>query len=270
MALLDDATYKRPDAEVLYLITPEAAKQTDQGGRTPLHLAATFNSSVAVVEALVRAHPKAAEATDDGGDTPADCAQKYNGNAAVKAFFASGQVTSASTPPSSSTNRARVSNFSIDRLDSVAKDKYSTQGNRMEAPADQYQGLTNEEDFKQVHQAKVVNIISTPWITNPHGAAKAAATKAYHDNPAAGIYTFNPNTGLTAAAAAHNLNQEQQGQKWLKLWTDVLKKTKQTRGTCFVMAKGSGKHDHVLEGNAQSGEVQVAELADVDIQYVYY
>jgi len=262
---------------------PKAAEATTIYGSTPLHYAAKFNSSVAVVEALVRAHPKAAEATDDDGNTPADLAQKHNGNAAVKAFFASGQhlaikaeaeanakVTSASTPPSSSTNRARVSNFSIDRLDSVAKDKYSTQGNRMEAPADQYQGLTNEEDFKQVHQAKVVNIISTPWITNPHGAAKAAATKVYHDNPAAGIYTFNPNTGLTAAAAAHNLNQEQQGQKWLKLWTDVLKKTKQTRGTCFVMAKGSGKHDHVLEGNAQSGEVQVAELADVDIQYVYY
>ena len=32
MALLDAATYKLPDAEVLYLITPEAAKQTDQVG----------------------------------------------------------------------------------------------------------------------------------------------------------------------------------------------------------------------------------------------
>ena len=36
------------------------------------------------------------------------------------------------------------------------------------------------------------------------------------------------------------------------------------------MAKGSGPGDRTLEGNAQQGEVNVAELAGVKIEYVYY
>ena len=68
---------------------------------------------------------------------------------------------------------------------------------------ERHRELTIEEDFRQVDAARVVNIISTPWDkTNPTAGRKAAATKAFHDNPQAGIYTFNPNTGLRAAAAA--------------------------------------------------------------------
>ena len=66
---------------------------------------------------------------------------------------------------------------------------------------ERHRELTIEEDFRQVESAQVVNIISTPWHeTNPTAGRKAAATKVIHDNPQAGIYTFNPNTGLPAAA----------------------------------------------------------------------
>ena len=76
--------------------------------------------------------------------------------------------------------------------------------------------------------------------------------------------------GLRAAAGAEGMTEEQQGQKWLQLWTGVCKKVKATGGTCFVMTKGSGPGHFVLEGNAQQGEVNVAELAGVKIEYVYY
>ena len=66
------------------------------------------------------------------------------------------------------------------------------------------------------------------------------------------------------------MDAEQQGQMWLKLWTDVCKKTKKTGGTCFVMAKGTGPRDRVIEGKAQHGEINIAELAEVPIEYVYY
>ena len=78
----------------------------------------------------------------------------------------------------------------------------------------------------QVEVATKVNIISTPYITNTGatssslpdclagkvivrslagaaGANKAAATKMFHDNQAAGVYTFNPNSGLHPAAGAN-------------------------------------------------------------------
>ena len=76
-------------------------------------------------------------------------------------------------------------------------------------PVDNYQGLTNKEDYEQVERATTVNIISTSWITNKAGASKAVATKIYHDNPSAGVYTFNPNSGLRAAAMAEKMSAEE-------------------------------------------------------------
>eukprot|EP00966_Prymnesium_polylepis_P198646 4604248-Prymnesium_polylepis.1 len=99
-----------------------------------------------------------------------------------------------------------------------------------------YQGLTNEEDFEQVATATKVNIISCPYHeTNPVAGRKAAATKDFHDNAAAGIYTFNPNSGLKAAAEARNMTPDEQGKKWLELWTEVAMKVQETGGTCFVI-----------------------------------
>lgn len=135
--------------------------------------------------------------------------------------------------------------------------------------SDNYQGLTNEEDFKQVESAKVVHIISTPWITNVPAANKAHATKMYWDNAEAGVYVFNPNSGLRAAANASGMSEEEQGKKWLQLWTNVLHKVQETHGTCFVMAKGTDD-DHKLEGNAQQGELNVARGFKVNIEFVFY
>ena len=107
---------------------------------------------------------------------------------------------------------------------------------------------------------------------NPIAGAKAQATKNFHDNAEAGIYTFNPNSGLRAAAEAAGMSEEEQGKKWLELWTSVCKKVQQTSGNCFVMAKGTGADNFVLEGNAQQGEVNIAEMAlsEGQIRYVYY
>jgi hypothetical protein len=100
----------------------------------------------------------------------------------------------------------------------------------------------------------------------------------------ADVYTFNRNTGLRAAAEKEGMSAAEQaelwtgkkwlqlwtGKKWLQLWMNVCHKVKATRGTCFVMARGSGPGDRTLEGNVQQGEVNAAELAGVAIEYVYY
>ena len=120
--------------------------------------------------------------------------------------------------------------------------------------------MKNKQDFEHVHEAKVVDIISTPYLTNEPAAAMAVATKEKHDNVAAGIYTFNPNSGLKAAAEAREMTPEEQGKKWLELWTEVAMKVQDTGGTCFVIVKGTphGPKDFVVEGNAQPGEVRAA------------
>ena len=66
MSLLDGDTYKRPDAEVLPLITPAAARAKDsEYGWVPLHWAANSSTSVAVVQALITANPEAAKAKNN-------------------------------------------------------------------------------------------------------------------------------------------------------------------------------------------------------------
>ena len=130
------------------------------------------------------------------------------------------------------------------------------------AAAGNYHGLTNAEDFAQVARAKVVHIISTPYDkANPVAGRKAVATKDYHDNPALGVYVFNPNTGLRAAAEAQGMSEAEQGRQWLKLWTEVMEKVSATGGKCFVMAKSVDGGGYTLEGGAQSGEVNVAKFA---------
>ena len=71
-------------------------------------------------------------------------------------------------------------------------------------------------------------------------------------------------------AAAEGMSAEVQGQKWLQLWTQVCEKVKATNGKCFVMAKGTGPDDFALEGNAQQGELNIANLAGVEVEFVYY
>ena len=126
-------------------------------------------------------------------------------------------------------------------------------------PDTNYQGLTNKEDFEQVATATTVNIISCPYhVTNPVAGRKAEATKNFYDSAPAGVYTFNPNSGLVAAAEAAGMTPEQQGKKWLKLWSKVAQRVQETGGTCFVIVKGTGAgpSDFIVEGDAQEGEVR--------------
>ncbi|KOO34756.1 hypothetical protein Ctob_016300, partial [Chrysochromulina tobinii] len=83
MSLLLPDTYRRPDAEVLPLITPAAARATTEDGNTPLHVAAYNSSSVAVVQALLAAYPEAAKATDKDGYTPLHWAAACSSSVAV-------------------------------------------------------------------------------------------------------------------------------------------------------------------------------------------
>ena len=63
MSLLRIDIYQWPDAEVLPLITPAAARAKDSFGTMNLHFAARHSTSVAVVQALITANPEAAKAT---------------------------------------------------------------------------------------------------------------------------------------------------------------------------------------------------------------
>eukprot|EP00966_Prymnesium_polylepis_P320492 7376875-Prymnesium_polylepis.1 len=99
-----------------------------------------------------------------------------------------------------------------------------------------YQGLSNKEDFEQVAKAATVHIISCPYDkTNPVAGRRAAAVKDSRDDPFARVYVFNPNSGLVAAAEAAGMTPEQQGKKWLRLWTEVANRVQETGGSCFVI-----------------------------------
>jgi len=87
MRLLDDDTYQRSDAEVLPLITKQAARQMNEVYRTPLHYAAQ-NFSAAVVQALLAAYPEAAKVEDFERDTPLHLAAKYSSVAVVQLLLA--------------------------------------------------------------------------------------------------------------------------------------------------------------------------------------
>ena len=84
MSLFSPDTYQRPDAEVLPLITPAAARATNSYGDTwPLHWAARNSTSVAVVQAIFTAYPEAAKATTIYGDTPLHLAAGNSTSVAV-------------------------------------------------------------------------------------------------------------------------------------------------------------------------------------------
>ena len=66
-------------------------------------------------------------------------------------------------------------------------------------------------------------------------------------------------------ATMRGMSEQEQGRKWLALWTEVAKLVKKTGGKCFVIAKktGPGPEDYKLEGMKQSGEMHIAELAGI-------
>ena len=100
----------------------------------------------------------------------------------------------------------------------------------------------------------------------PAGYAKAAEVKADNHNPPH-MFCYNPNTDSPQDA----------GGGWLKSWIKVCERTKQTQGTVFVVfnrAKngryGEGKYENWFDGQAQAGEVQLAESLGCTIKWVDY
>ena len=68
-------------------------------------------------------------------------------------------------------------------------------------------------------------------------------------------------------ATVRGMSEAEQGRKWLALWTDIAKLVKKTGGKCFVIARKTGPRpeDYQLEGMKQSGEMHIAELAEIPI-----
>ena len=83
MSLLEEDTYKRPDAKILPLITWASARAEFSDGKMPLHFAAQYSSSEAVVQALLAAYAKAVKTTTKGGHTPLHFAAQYSSSVAV-------------------------------------------------------------------------------------------------------------------------------------------------------------------------------------------
>ena len=63
-------TYERPESEVLELITAERARVKKPNGMYPLHYAAHYSKSKAVVDALIAEFPEALQAKNNFGETP--------------------------------------------------------------------------------------------------------------------------------------------------------------------------------------------------------
>ena len=110
-----------------------------------------------------------------------------------------------------------------------------------------------------------VHLISTPYSVKP-GFDKAAEIKEDNHNPPH-AYCYNPNTDAPQDA----------GGGWLNSWIKVCKHTKKTKGTVYVVfnrkknAKfGDGKYKGWFDGQAQGGEVELAETLECTISWVGY
>mmetsp|Transcript_36015 Transcript_36015/g.117670 ORF Transcript_36015/g.117670 Transcript_36015/m.117670 type:complete len:465 (+) Transcript_36015:90-1484(+) len=69
-SLLQSSTYRLPDERLLELITPERVRETNPGGRLPLHAAVGATDSEAVIRRLVEMHPTAASWQTVAGELP--------------------------------------------------------------------------------------------------------------------------------------------------------------------------------------------------------
>mmetsp|Transcript_20261 Transcript_20261/g.65253 ORF Transcript_20261/g.65253 Transcript_20261/m.65253 type:complete len:211 (-) Transcript_20261:42-674(-) len=82
-------TYDLSEDEVLALITAERVRVKKPNGMCPLHYAAHYTTSKAVVDAIIAEYPEALQAKNNFGETPGDTAQSHSKSADVKAVFAS-------------------------------------------------------------------------------------------------------------------------------------------------------------------------------------
>ena len=110
-----------------------------------------------------------------------------------------------------------------------------------------------------------VHLISTPF-SGRAGFDKARETKEDNHNPPHS-YCYNPNTDSPQDA----------GGGWLQSWIKVCKRPKQTNGTVYVEFNrrkngnyGDGKYKGWFDGQAQGGELELAETLNCTISFVGY
>ena len=114
-------------------------------------------------------------------------------------------------------------------------------------------------------QTVPVHLISTPYSALA-GVAKAAEVKDNNHNPPR-VWCYNPNTDAPQDA----------GGGWLSSWFKVCKRTKETKGKVYIVYKrakngpyGEGKYKGWFDGQAQGGEVELAETLGCTISWVGY
>ena len=110
-----------------------------------------------------------------------------------------------------------------------------------------------------------VHLISAPYEVRA-GYDKAREIKEDNHNPPHS-YCYNPNTDSPQDA----------GGGWLQSWIKVCKRTKQTNGTVYVVFNrrkngryGDGKYKGWFDGQAQGGELELAETLNCTISFVGY
>ena len=120
--------------------------------------------------------------------------------------------------------------------------------------------------LENLMQAQVpVHLISTPFSVAA-GYAKANEVKAdNHDPPRQ--YCYNPNTDAP----------QQGGGGWMASWFRVCEKTRETKGTVFIVYNrsrtgryGDGDHTGCFDGQAQQGELEQATRLQCTIAWVGY
>jgi ankyrin repeat protein len=198
MSLLDDDTYYRPDAELLPLITPAAARERDASGHTPLHEAAWYSSSVAVVQAILKAYPEAAMAKTDRyvtrGQLPLHLAARNSSSVAVvQALLAANPKAAMATDDVGSTplhNAARKSSSVavVQALLAAYPEAAKATNKKGETPA--YLAANHNDDAEvKAFFASGQHLQATPGqsaaAAEKAEAAKAPAAPAAHE---AGIY----------------------------------------------------------------------------------
>jgi ankyrin repeat protein len=77
------AMMKTPGMEIIGSDDPDFGSLVDRDSNTPLHLAARYSDSAAMVRELAQLHPAALEMKNGDGDTPLHLAARYSDSVAM-------------------------------------------------------------------------------------------------------------------------------------------------------------------------------------------
>jgi len=122
----------------------------------------------------------------------------------------------------------------------------------------------DENVLRDMEKARIVDVISTPF----RGEGAETASKLKEERQSADHFVFNPNTDLKRLARQHQMSEKEQGERWINLYTEVMKDfVRPTGGTCYFVCKGRAKN---FEGSVQQGEHNIAEMSGLKIRYEVY